>query len=69
MVGQLYAEKDERRDAGFSIFYMGINLGAFLSPIVVGFLAQHPWFRTFISSMGFNPNSVGIGDLARLASG
>src|SRR6266850_6066996 len=42
MVGQLYPEKDQRRDAGFSIFYMGINLGAFLSPIVVGFLAQHP---------------------------
>jgi len=57
MVGQLYADKDERRDAGFSIFYMGINLGAFFSPIVVGFLAQHIWFRNFISSLGFNPNS------------
>src|SRR6267143_400496 len=58
MVGQLYPEKDQRRDAGFSIFYMGINLGAFLSPIIVGFLAQHPWFRHFISSMGFDPNSA-----------
>ncbi|HEX9630052.1 MAG TPA: oligopeptide:H+ symporter [Pyrinomonadaceae bacterium] len=58
MVGQLYQEKDQRRDAGFSIFYMGINLGAFLSPIIVGFLAQHPWFRHFISSMGFDPNSA-----------
>src|SRR5467141_621136 len=58
MVGQLYTEKDQRRDAGFSIFYMGINLGAFLSPIVVGFLAQHPWFRRFISSVGFDPNSA-----------
>ncbi len=58
MVGQLYSESDKRRDAGFSIFYMGINLGAFLSPIVVGFLAQAPWFRNFISSMGFNPNSA-----------
>jgi POT family proton-dependent oligopeptide transporter len=57
MVGQLYSDKDERRDAGFSIFYMGINLGAFLSPIVVGFLAQHIWFRNFISSLGFNPNN------------
>jgi len=57
MVGQLYADKDERRDAGFSIFYMGINLGAFFSPIVVGFLAQHIWFRNFISTLGFNPNS------------
>ena len=58
MVGQLYSEEDKRRDAGFSIFYMGINLGAFLSPIVVGFLAQHRWFRGFISSLGFNPNSA-----------
>ena len=57
MVGQLYSEEDKRRDAGFSIFYMGINLGAFLSPIVVGFLAQSSWFRNFISSMGLNPNS------------
>lgn len=58
MVGQLYSEKDRRRDSGFSIFYMGINLGAFLSPIVVGFLAQHPSFRNFITSMGFDPNSA-----------
>jgi len=57
MVGQLYRDKDERRDAGFSIFYMGINLGAFLSPIVVGFLAQHAWFKQFIVSVGLNPNS------------
>jgi proton-dependent oligopeptide transporter, POT family len=40
MVGDLYAEGDARRDAGFSIFYMGINLGALLAPIVVGFLGQ-----------------------------
>src|SRR5262245_57836158 len=32
IVGSLYKENDERRDAGFSIFYMGINLGAFLAP-------------------------------------
>src|SRR5437764_3389953 len=41
MVGDLYAEGDARRDAGFSIFYMGINLGALLAPIVVGYLGQH----------------------------
>lgn len=58
MVGQLYSDEDKRRDAGFSIFYMGINLGAFLAPIVVGFLAQGTWFRNFISSMGFDPNSA-----------
>src|SRR2546422_1766854 len=58
MVGQLYSQADKRRDAGFSIFYMGINLGAFLSPIVVGFLAQAQWFRNFITSFGFDPNSA-----------
>jgi len=40
MVGDLYAEGDPRRDAGFSIFYMGINLGAMLAPLVVGYLGQ-----------------------------
>ncbi|MDN3903019.1 peptide MFS transporter [Arthrobacter sp. YD2] len=39
LVGTLYAEKDERRDAGFSIFYMGINLGALVGPLLTG-LAQ-----------------------------
>ncbi|WP_026360656.1 peptide MFS transporter [Amycolatopsis nigrescens] len=39
LVGTLYSEKDERRDAGFSLFYMGINLGGFLGPIFTG-LAQ-----------------------------
>jgi POT family proton-dependent oligopeptide transporter len=40
MVGQLYGEGDKRRDAGFSIFYMGINLGAFIAPLVCGYLGQ-----------------------------
>jgi proton-dependent oligopeptide transporter, POT family len=57
MVGQLYSEEDKRRDAGFSIFYMGINLGAFLAPLVVGFLAQSASFRNVIASLGFSPNS------------
>jgi POT family proton-dependent oligopeptide transporter len=57
MVGQLYSDTDKRRDAGFSIFYMGINLGAFLSPIVVGFLAQGAWFKGVIASLGMDPNS------------
>ena len=42
MVGQIYREGDNRRDAGFTIFYMGINLGAFLGPLVCGYLAQTP---------------------------
>ncbi len=40
LVGALYAPGDERRDAGFSIFYMGINLGAFLGPLIAGRLAE-----------------------------
>lgn len=36
MVGDIYSQTDVRRDAGFSIFYMGINLGGFLSPLIVG---------------------------------
>lgn len=37
MVGDLYSEADTRRDAGFSIFYMGINLGSFLAPLVTSY--------------------------------
>src|SRR5437868_1481743 len=40
IVGRLYEPNDHRRDAGFSIFYMGINLGAFLAPLVCGYLGQ-----------------------------
>ena len=40
IVGRLYAANDIRRDAGFSIFYMGINLGAFVAPLVCGYLGQ-----------------------------
>jgi POT family proton-dependent oligopeptide transporter len=40
LVGSLYEQSDERRDAGFSIFYMGINLGAFFGPIIAGKLAE-----------------------------
>jgi POT family proton-dependent oligopeptide transporter len=40
IVGSLYDEGDERRDAGFSVFYMGINLGAFIGPLIAGALAQ-----------------------------
>jgi POT family proton-dependent oligopeptide transporter len=41
MVGELYPrEASARRDAGFSIFYMGINLGAFVAPLIVGYLGE-----------------------------
>ena len=40
LLGMLYDEQDERRDAGFSLFYMGINLGAFAGPLIAGALAE-----------------------------
>jgi POT family proton-dependent oligopeptide transporter len=40
LVGRLYDDKDPRRDSAFSIFYMGINLGAFLAPLVIGFFSD-----------------------------
>lgn len=41
MVGSLYADGDKRRDAAFTVFYMGINLGAFFAPLVCGGLGEH----------------------------
>jgi proton-dependent oligopeptide transporter, POT family len=40
IVGELYAPGDTRRDGGFSLFYMGINLGGFLAPLACGYLGQ-----------------------------
>ena len=51
LVGSLYAQGDTRRDAGFSLFYMGINLGAFIGPLVAGYLAQRvDWHIGFASA-------------------
>lgn len=51
MVGSLYEPDDKRRDAGFSIFYMGINLGAFIGPLIAGYLAQKvDWHIGFASA-------------------
>jgi POT family proton-dependent oligopeptide transporter len=52
IVGQLYAPGDARRDAGFSIFYMGINLGAFISPLVCGYLGQRISWHTGFAAAG-----------------
>jgi POT family proton-dependent oligopeptide transporter len=48
VVGTLYAEDDPRRDAGFSLFYLGINLGALVGPLLTGIL-QQTWVSTSAS--------------------
>jgi proton-dependent oligopeptide transporter, POT family len=53
MLGTLYSPEDERRDAGFSIFYMGINLGAFIGPIIAGWLAQKVDWHAGFACAGF----------------
>ena len=55
MVGQLYHKNDPRRDSGFTIFYMGINLGAFFSPLVAGSLAKFVGWH-----WGFGSAAVGM---------
>jgi POT family proton-dependent oligopeptide transporter len=51
IVGALYRKDDNRRDAGFSIFYMGINLGAFIAPLVCGYLGQKiTWHAGFAAA-------------------
>ena len=57
LVGKLYGSEDVRRDAGFSIFYMGINTGAFIAPLVTGWLAQSDAFKRILGSAGFAPES------------
>jgi POT family proton-dependent oligopeptide transporter len=57
MVGSLYGENDPRRESGFSIFYMGINVGAVLAPIVCGFLGESQTFKNFLASRGLDPAS------------
>jgi POT family proton-dependent oligopeptide transporter len=55
IVGRLYSLDDERRDAGYSIFYMGINTGAFIAPLVCGYLGQRVDWH-----MGFAAAGVGM---------
>jgi POT family proton-dependent oligopeptide transporter len=56
MVGMLYKTGDTRRDAGFSIFYMGVNIGAMLAPLVCGFLAQGAEFKAWLTTIGMPPH-------------
>ncbi|NUP51454.1 MAG: peptide MFS transporter [Catenulispora sp.] len=54
-VGALYHEHDERRDAGFTIFYMAINMGAFLAPLTAGWVGQHVNYH-----LGFGCAALGM---------
>ncbi len=55
IVGDLYPEGGARRDAGFSIFYMGINIGALLAPLITGFLGERVGWH-----WGFGAAGVGM---------
>jgi len=55
IVGQIYAPGDHRRDSGFSIFYMGINLGALISPLACGWVGERISWR-----LGFGLAGVGM---------
>jgi POT family proton-dependent oligopeptide transporter len=55
IVGRLYGQDDGRRDAGYSIFYMGINTGAFVAPLVCGYLGQRVNWH-----MGFAAAGIGM---------
>ncbi|MBN6884934.1 proton-dependent oligopeptide transporter, POT family [Cytobacillus horneckiae] len=54
VVGDIYSENDNRRDSGFSIFYMGINLGAFISPLIVGQMMNYSFH------LGFSIAAIGM---------
>lgn len=55
MVGKLYRTDDERRDAGFALYYMGINIGAFAGPLVTGWLGDHKGWH-----WGFSAAAIGM---------
>ena len=55
LVGELYEQGDKRRDSGFTLFYMGINLGSFLATIICGWLGEHYGW-----SYGFAAAGIGM---------
>ncbi|CAM5784486.1 MULTISPECIES: peptide MFS transporter [Brevibacillus] len=72
LVGELYPENDKRRDAAFTIFYMGINVGALFAPLICGYLAEEH-FKTALDGVemygfkyGFLAAAIGmvIGQIA-----
>ncbi|MFC9299365.1 peptide MFS transporter [Streptomyces sp. NPDC057011] len=55
MVGKLYRTDDDRRDAGFALYYMGINIGAFAGPLITGWLGEHKGWH-----WGFSAAAIGM---------
>ncbi|MGE0031105.1 MAG: peptide MFS transporter [Steroidobacteraceae bacterium] len=66
MVGKLYSTADERRDSGFTIFYMGINMGAFIAPIITGWLANSLFGSDAAPAYQYVFGAAGIGMLISL---
>ena len=66
MVGKLYAPGDPRRDSGFTIFYMGINAGAFIAPILTGWFADRVFGTPEIPAYKVVFITAGIGMLVSL---
>ena len=77
MVGSLYKQGDPRRDSGFTIFYIGINIGAVLAPLIVGYFGEKVDWHLGFSLAGFGmilgqivyvfgrKQLLGIGDLLK----
>ncbi|MCJ0869994.1 peptide MFS transporter [Streptomyces sp. AP-93] len=55
MVGKLYRTDDDRRDAGFALYYMGINIGAFAGPLITAWLGEHQGWH-----WGFSAAAIGM---------
>lgn len=55
MVGKLYRTDDQRRDAGFALYYMGINIGAFAGPLITAWLGEHEGWH-----WGFSAAALGM---------
>jgi POT family proton-dependent oligopeptide transporter len=75
LVGRLYDADDTRRDAGYSLYYMGISVGSLFAPIVCGYLAQGEGFRHWLAASGWDARAswhwgfaaAGVGMCAGLA--
>ena len=66
LVGDLYPEGGARRDAGFSVFYMGINTGAFIAPLITGYLGERVGWHLGFGAAGLGMLALGLLALVRL---